>query len=331
MILISFGTRPEWIKIKPLVEYLEGKSKFKLLFTGQHRDIIDSIDYKMSELSILNGNNRLDSIVCSVLNKDSIFQEIDSVLIQGDTTSAFSVALAAFHRKIKIIHLEAGLRTWDKDHPYPEEFNRKSIAAMADIHLCPTELCKQNLLAEKVGGIVEVVGNTVLDNLLEINTQYKNQVIITMHRRENHHIMDLWFHEIQKLAEQNPDLKFILPIHPNPNVQKHKNILKNVDIVPPLVYNDFIKLISESKLIITDSGGIQEEASFLGKKCIVCREKTEREEAIPVFSNLCKDPAELSKLFYKTIGDYIPYGECPFGDGNSSEKIFRLLKKEGIC
>ena len=148
MLLISFGTRPEYIKLKPVIESIKGKIPYKLLFTGQHVDLLSEIDGDIQELEIENGNNRLDSIVQSVMNNEDIFTDISAVLVQGDTTSVFAVALAAFHRKIKIVHLEAGLRTWNKYHPYPEEFNRCAVSRMADIHLCPTANSASNLESE---------------------------------------------------------------------------------------------------------------------------------------------------------------------------------------
>ena len=178
MILLSFGTRPEWIKVKPLLKLLDGKIPYKLLFTGQHKDLLSKIEKEneLIKLNIRHGANRLDSIVSSIMNNNHIFRDVKLVLVQGDTTSAFSVALAAFHRKIKVAHLEAGLRTYDKNQPYPEEFNRQAISRIADIHFCPTEISKQNLVKENVQGLKEVVGNTVLDNLVDVETKYTNKI-----------------------------------------------------------------------------------------------------------------------------------------------------------
>ena len=305
MILISFGTRPEFIKIKPLIDSFRGKIPFKLLFTGQHVDLLSNIDDDIDKLVIKDGPNRLDSIVSSVMNNDSIFENIDAVLVQGDTTSVFAVALAAFHRKIKIIHLEAGLRTFNKNHPYPEEFNRRAVSIMADIHLSPTELCTDNLLKEKVDGKIFTVGNTVLDNLVHIKPEYTNKIVITMHRRENHHIIPEWFSAFDKLAKDNPQYNFIIPLHPNPNVKKYKNLLKHVEVVEPMDYNNFIELLSKARLVITDSGGLQEESSFFNKKCIVCRETTERVEGMGTFAFM-SSPEKVEDDFYllKTTDSY---------------------------
>ena len=324
MLLICFGTRPEYIKIKPLLNKLDGLIPYKLLFTGQHLDLIKNFD-NIDKLEIINGVNRLDSIVASVLNNDLIFKDITHVMIQGDTTSAFAISLAAFHRKLKIIHLEAGLRTYNKEHPYPEEFNRRSISAMADIHLCPTTLSVDNLIREGFKDDIHLVGNTVLDNLVHLKPEYNNNILITLHRRENHNIMDKWFEKIDSIAKKYNNLNFVLPIHPNPNVQKHKNILKNVKVVEPMDYEECIEFISNCKLVITDSGGIQEESSFLKKKCIVCREQTERSEGIGTFSTLVSlDTIETT--FDTFIVDYKIDLPSPYGDGESSEKIVNILK-----
>jgi len=328
MILISYGTRPEWIKIKPLIKKFDGKLPFKLLFTGQHKHIIDENLHEVTCLEIKDGVNRLDSIVSSIMNNDKVFEGVTSVIVQGDTTSAFAVALAAFHRRIKIIHLEAGLRTYDFDNPYPEEANRQLIARLADIHLCPTQTNSDNLLSENVSGKIYIVGNTVLDNLADVKTEYGDEIIVTMHRRENHKIIPEWFNEIEKLAEQYPEYNFVLPIHPNPNVLKYKKLLSKVKVVEPLEYNEFIDRLAASRLIITDSGGIQEEASFLKKKTIVCRKETERTEVVDQFSFLCENPQDLPSLFEEIIKDYIPTGHCPYGDGNASKKILNVIENE---
>jgi UDP-N-acetylglucosamine 2-epimerase (non-hydrolysing) len=327
MILISFGTRPEFIKIKPLIEAFKDRIPFKLLFTGQHVDLLSDVEGDIHKLTIEDGSNRLDSIVSSMMNNDAIFEGVEAVLVQGDTTSVFAVALAAFHRRIKIIHLEAGLRTFNKDHPYPEEFNRRAVSVMADIHLSPTELCTENLNKERVDGKIFTVGNTVLDNLVDIQPEYTNKVVITMHRRENHHIIPEWFAAFDRLALENPQYEFIIPLHPNPNVQKHKDLLKHVKVVEPMQYAEFIKLLSQARLVITDSGGLQEESSFFKKKCIVCRQATERVEGMGTFAFM-SSPDKVENDFYSMIDDYIPDDTCPYGDGYSAERITNILLGE---
>ena len=327
MILIAFGTRPEYIKIKPVIDAIKGHLPYKLLFTGQHVDLLASLQEDLRRLKIDDGDNRLDSIVSSVMNNSYIFEDIDAVLVQGDTTSAFAVALAAFHRKLKVIHLEAGLRTYNKDHPYPEEFNRRAISCLADIHLSPTETCTEQLQKESVCGKIFTVGNTVLDNLTFIEPTYTNKVVLTMHRRENHKLIPEWFSKFDKLARDNPELEFILPIHPNPNVTKHRDLLEFVTVVEPMPYAEFLQLLASSYMVITDSGGLQEESSFFKKKCIVCREKTERIEGMGTFSFMT-NVDELENLFYMIKEEHIPHGECPYGDGKSASRIKDILSKE---
>ena len=331
MMLISFGTRPEYIKIKPLLATFDGQIPYALLFTGQHMSLLEEVinTTDVRQLQIQDGENRLDSIVSSIMNNNQVFRDIDSVMVQGDTTSAFAVALAAFHRRIKVVHLEAGLRTYNLSHPYPEEFNRQSIARMAEIHLCPTDMAAANLRQENITSGVYVVGNTVLDNLKGTEFTYGNTILVTMHRRENHELMDQWFHQLETLAVKHPEYEFIIPLHPNPNVQQYRHILKKVKVIAPVDHAQFIRMIASCRFIITDSGGIQEEASFLGKKCIVCRQITERVEGMGVFSFLCPTPTELPESFrwIDTNNNHIPSETdiCPYGDGNSSEKICAIL------
>ena len=328
MILISYGTRPEWIKIKPLISEMKKHGiKFKTLFTGQHKDLVENLaDFNLTMLD--NSTNRLDNIINNCTNlPDEWFNGINYVLVQGDTSTALGLALAAFHRQIKIIHLEAGLRTYDYSNPYPEEMNRQIISRMSDINLCPTTYNLNNLKNEKVMGKSYVVGNTGLDNLLEYKDEvtYEDIVLITLHRRENHDKIELWFNELNKLAVQYPKIKFILPIHPNPNVIKYKNLLANIEVCEPLKHTELLKLLIKCKLVITDSGGLQEECSFLNKKCLVCRETTERPESIGLTTFMVKSPIKLINLFSEHIYNYNVEVESQFGDGKSSEKICNVL------
>ena len=328
MMLISFGTRPEYIKIKPILSALRGRISYKVLFTGQHPDLVSNLQEDVITLNVVDGPNRLDSIVASVMSQGHVFDGIDSVMVQGDTTSAFAIALAAFHRKIKVIHLEAGLRTYDKQQPYPEEFNRQAISRIADLHLCPTETSKRNLTNEKTEGRIEVTGNTVLDNLRSLKPEYTNKVVVTMHRRENHQDLQQWFEQIDNLAKENQDLEFIIPLHPNPAVQKHKSLFKYVKVVKPMEYNEFTDLLAKSRFVITDSGGLQEETSFLQKKCIVCRKKTERLEGVNTFAFMCFEPKGLKGVFDEVNFNHVPIGDCPYGDGYAAEKILEILEDE---
>ena len=323
MVLLCFGTRPEWLKIKPLIKELDN---YELLFTGQHPDLLKDIkvDYR---ITIGNSDNRLDQLISDCLLQ---FPEgdFDSVLVQGDTASAFACAVAAFNRQKKIYYLEAGLRSYNLEHPYPEEGYRQMIARISDVNLCPTELSRDNLINEKVNGICHVVGNTVLDNLLDYKNkcEYTNKVLVTLHRRENHHWMDEWFTELNNVAKENPDLEFILPIHPNPNVQKHREILTHVIVIEPLSHTELLELLVKVKFVVSDSGGLQEEGSFFNKKVIVCRKTTERPEGLDTgHLHMCDNPLDLSLMFNKINKNYIIDEKCPYGNGKSSKKISKLL------
>lgn len=330
MILITYGTRPEFIKVKPLMNEMEKQGiKFKTLFTGQHKDILEEkASFNLTMVDY--GLNRLDNIIKNCMNlPEEWFDGITHVLVQGDTTSVVGISLSAMHRKINVIHLEAGLRTYDTNNPFPEENNRRIVSTIAKIHLCPTELNKTCLENEKTLGDIYVVGNTVLDNLLEYKDkcEYDNKVLVTLHRRENHEKIYEWFEEINKLAKLYNNLEFILPLHPNPNVQKYKNILTNVKIIDPLPHNKLLDLLVKTKIVITDSGGLQEECSFFNKKCLVCREITERPESIGLTSFMIKTPELLKVNFDYHIKNFIINETSPYGDGYSSIKIIEILKK----
>lgn len=326
-ILLCFGTRPEWLKIKPIIDLLD-KSEYQLLFTGQHPDLLKDIKVNY-QININNSENRLDQLISDCLLQFPV-GDFTSVLVQGDTASAFACAIAAFNRQLKIYYLEAGLRSYNLLHPYPEEAYRQMIARIADVNFAPTDLSRDNLINEKVQGKIFVTGNTVLDNLKSYKSQcrYGNYILITLHRRENHYWMDQWFNEIENLANQYPELEFILPIHPNPNVQKHKHILNKVKVIDPLTHPELLQILTQCKLVISDSGGLQEEGSFFDKKVIVCRTTTERPEAINTgHLHLCSSPYDLKKIFDSLINDYYINSTCPYGDGFSSKKITQLIKQ----
>ena len=323
MILLCFGTRPEWLKLKPLTKVLKN---YKLLFAGQHPDLLKGIDVDY-RINIMETGNRLDGVISDCLLQ---FPEGDfeAVLVQGDTASAFACALAAFNRKLKIYYLEAGLRTYNLDHPYPEEGYRQMISRISDVNLCPTTLSQLNLKKEKVSGASVVVGNTVLDNLLTYKDkcEYTDKVLVTLHRRENHKEMASWFTAVNDLAKEHFDTEFVMPLHPNPNVQKHKDILTHVTVVEPMEYPDLLNLLTKTKLVITDSGGLQEEGSFFNKKVLVCRQTTERPEAIATgHLYMCGSPTILKNKFNIINDDPIIDTECPYGDGNSSQRINKIL------
>lgn len=326
-ILFCFGTRPEWLKIKPIVHLMD-KDTYRLLFTGQHPDLLKDVevDYK---ISINDSENRLDQLI-----SDCLLQfpkgDFDSVLVQGDTASAFGCAIAAFNRRLKIYYLEAGLRSYNLNHPYPEEAYRQMIARIADVNFSPTDVSAKNLQNELVSGEIYVTGNTVLDNLVSYknNCKYDDIVLVTMHRRENHNQMHEWFKQINDLAIRYDHIQFILPLHPNPNVQKHKNLLTRVHVVPPMDHPELLDILTQCKLIITDSGGLQEEGSFFNKKVIVCRTTTERPEALETgHLYLCKTSEDLQTLFDSLIENCYINSNCPYGDGNAAKKVIQLIKR----
>ena len=324
--LICFGTRPEWLKIKPLLPLL---GKYTLLFTGQHTDLLNDIqaDYVLKLTPAT--DNRLNQIISDCISQfpDKGF---DSVLVQGDTASALACALAAFNKQKKIYYLEAGLRTFNLQHPYPEEGYRQLISRISDVNFCPTELSKNNLLSEKVNGECHVVGNTSLDNIKKYKDtcHYGNIILITLHRRENHSILAEWFTEINNIAAIYKDYQFVLPIHPNPNVIKHQHLLSNVTVLPSLSHEELLQILIKCSLVITDSGGLQEECSFLNKKCLVCRETTERPEALELSSFLVKSPTLLRATFDHHIKTKIINFISPYGDGTSSQKIINIINNE---
>lgn len=324
-LLICFGTRPEWLKVKPLLKEIDN---YKLLFTGQHSDLLKDIkvDYR---IEIGDKTNRLDQIISDCLMQ---FPEGDfDVLVHGDTVSAFACALAAFSRKLKIIHLEAGLRSYDLKQPYPEEGYRQMISRIADINFPPTSISAQNLFNEKTDGMSYVVGNSVLDNLIEYKDQceYTDKVLVTLHRWENHHWMDEWFKELNEVAKKYSNLEFTIPLHHNPAVRKHKHLLTDVNIVPALPHNEMLELMSKCKFIISDSGGLQEEGAFLNKKVIVCRDVTERPEGIYTgHLTLCKQPSDLMSVVDEINRNYIIKKDSPYGKGDTAKRVKRILYGE---
>jgi len=327
-LLASYGTRPEYIKLKPIIDKFGDKCR--VLFTGQHTDLIDNkYDYVVTVCGL---GNRLDTIIASVMGELTYILKADPsishVIVQGDTTSALAVAISAFHHKLKIVHLEAGLRTNDLYNPYPEEGYRRMISQIADIHLCPTYANSDNLSCSP--GRAFVVGNTVIDSLVKYKhkCEYKNIVLVTMHRRENHDKMMDWFVEIDKLAKKNRKLKFIFPVHHNPNVRKHIDLLKHVSVVEPMPREDLLDILVKAKMVITDSGGLQEECSYFNKVCLVCRKVTERTEVLGTSSFLVQYPEMLGFVFKNMINKYEIDAPCPYGDGNSSEIIYNILMSE---
>ena len=331
-IAIFYGTRPEYLKLKNIIKLIPPKKR-DVYFIGQHKELIHK-NYFEKKISInkSNNKNRLNSIISQITNKVKL-HDYSSVIIQGDTATTFGVAVVAFNSRKKIIYVESGLRTFDFNNPFPEEGYRQMISRISDINLCPTILSKKNLTSEKTKGKIFVSGNTSLDNLLiyKKKTKYDDLVLVTLHRRENISQISNWFFELNKLAEKYKKIKFIFPIHKNSEIIKHRKILKNVEVIENLPHEKFMKIFIKSKLIITDSGGIQEEASFLNKKVIVCRKFTERPEGIKsghLF--ICKNPRLLMNLFKKLNKNFKISNASPYGDGRASKKIVKFLYNQKI-
>ena len=373
--LIVFGTRPEAIKMAPLVKELQKYSdcfETKVCVTAQHREMLDQVlslfeitpDF---DLNIMKPNQDLYDVTTNVLlGMRSVLKEFrpDIVLVHGDTTTTMATSLAAFYEQIKIAHVEAGLRTGNLYSPWPEEANRSITGVLADINFCPTKMSRDNLLREGVSASnIQVTGNTVIDSLywvrselesnpkkqLEINevislagfsfTPSRRVVLVTGHRRENH---GKGFQEIcgaiKHLAHEFTNVDFVYPVHLNPNVQlpvsQLLNGIDNVYLVSPLEYLPFVYLMMKSSIILTDSGGIQEEAPSLGKPVLVMRDTTERPEAIEagtvklVGANKQNIVREITIL----LTNKIEYGKMakannPYGDGKACQRIVQFLLK----
>lgn len=328
MILICFGTRPEFIKVYPLYKKIPNS---KLLYVTQHRELLDDIHYDYI-LEIDNNTNRLDSIIGSIGSKFDSIPKHSMVLVQGDACTSFGIALACYHRQIPIIHLEAGLRTYDNHNPYPEDVYRRFISTVTKIHFCPTEINKQNLLKDGIKDNIHVVGNTVIDQVVEYNheTSYQNKILITLHRRENWNQIPDFLNELEKLAKDNKNIKFIYPVHANSQIKRHTKDLKFINVIDPMNHKDLCKLLAECLFVISDSGGIQEEASFYGKKVICCRKTTERTEILNTYSFLCPEPKQLDILFYKLKYDPKIKRSFIYGDGATSDKIVDILRSNKI-
>lgn len=344
MILIAYGTRPEIIKLFPVVRELQRNGiAFKTLFTGQQTDLYSDVkdllpapDYTFAQYFTGAGkhNTLTNSFIkiCSAAEELFTAHKFGTVVVQGDTTTAWALALVGFYNKIRVAHVEAGLRTFDLDNPFPEEANRALIGQIAAINFAPTRGAESNL--EKSGAKnIHLVGNTVVDAVNIIKKEYaltdippSNNVLVTLHRRENHEIMDALFDELNRVATGYPHLNLVLPIHPNPNVRKHKDRLSaaNIKIIEPVGYLEMLKLIVASPFIITDSGGLQEESSCFNKKVLIVRETTERPEILEV---------GLGRLVGREIFAHIGWAmqqpeaiiASPFGDGDAAEKIVRIL------
>ena len=300
MYLVCYGTRPELLKLIPLVNKMKKeKMNYIVLFSGQHKDLIDDFKHLVNTDIILDDimipGQTLNKLVAKILIKmDEIFEKynINSVIIQGDTSTAYAIALSGFHNKKKIIHIEAGLRTYDKYSPFPEELNRKMISQIADIHICPTIIAVENLKRENIIENVYLCGNTIVDmykfintnvnpseNIKDIIQKYKKYILVTLHRRENRgKNMEKMWNDLNILSKNN-NIKYIYITHPS-LPDSYNKLSKNIILLKPINYENMVYLISNCFGIISDSGGLQEEALCANKKILVCRDTTERPETI---------------------------------------------------
>lgn len=356
-IACCYGTRPEFIKIAPVVLALRKfhpDVKPVLICSGQHRELLEGIgedfglkpDIELNIRKSIGSTDNLSELVSSLLVEFSrIFTQInpDGVVVQGDAASAAYAAIAAFHQQLPVYYIEAGLRTYDLSQPFPEEGYRQMVSRIAAILFCPTDIDKKNLLNEGISGNkVYVVGNTVVDALKTILNGYTLQeqsvtlrektILVTIHRREN------WGDPLKrilssliKIRDGNPDYKFIVSVHPNPIV---KNVVETYlkdelgfELMIPPTYRKFISILGQSLGVITDSGGIQEEAPSLGIPCLVVREKTERTAGVKTGWSMVAGTEEKGILSgFKWLKDWkMPKGGNPYGDGKASSRIAKII------
>lgn len=356
-----FGTRPEAIKLAPVIKELQRHSttlKSVVVVTAQHRQMLDSVLSVFSikpnyDMNIMGENQRLSDITCKVLKNIEVIYEKerpDLVLVQGDTTTVFAASLAAYYKQIPVGHVEAGLRSHNKYQPFPEEINRHLTTVIADFHFAPTNEAKNNLVSEGVDeDSICVTGNTVIDALLEVAAQnfiFNNDllnnikgkmILITAHRRESFGkpFIDIC-NAILTLAKKYPEVTFVYPVHPNPNVrnvmfQKLGNT-SNILLIEPLEYVPFVHLMKRAYIILTDSGGIQEEAPSLNKPVLILRNVTERPEVVKAGGAKLVG-TDIETIFSETVR-LLEDSSCyncmthipnPFGDGKAAQRIVSFI------
>lgn len=361
-IMLVFGTRPEAIKMCPLVNELKKRKSIETVVcvTGQHRQMLDQVLEAFSvvpdyDLSIMKDKQTLFDVTVNILERiKTVLEEVkpDAVLVHGDTSTTFVTALACFYLQIPVGHVEAGLRTHNIYSPYPEEFNRQAVSIISQYNFAPTELSKQNLLKEgKNPESIYVTGNTAIDALkTTVRADYTHPeldwakdsrlIMITAHRRENlGEPMRHMFKAIRRVMDEHPDVKAIYPIHMNPVVreiaQEYLGDDDRIHIIEPLDVLDFHNFLSRSYLILTDSGGIQEEAPSLGKPVLVMRDTTERPEGIAAgtLKLVGTEEETIYKEFSRLLSDKDEYeamskASNPYGDGHACERIADILCME---
>lgn len=356
-VMLVFGTRPEAIKMCPLVNELKKNSYFRTVVcvTGQHKEMLNQVldvfnvvpDYN---LKIMKSNQSLFSITTNILDgiKPILEQEQpDIVLVHGDTTTTFATALASFYMGIKVGHVESGLRTYNLQSPFPEEFNRQAVSIIADYNFAPTDVSKENLQKEGRKNIF-ITGNTVIDALkTTVRNQYVHSIIdwskdsrlimLTAHRRENlGQPMENMFNAVNRILNEYKDIKIVYPIHKNPKVRELANKIfgenQRMKIIEPLEVIDFHNFMSQSYMILTDSGGVQEEAPSLGKPVLVMRDTTERPEGVAAGTLKLVGTEEENiytniKLLLEDKNEYAKMSQAsnPYGDGKACERIVGIL------
>ncbi|WP_408005327.1 non-hydrolyzing UDP-N-acetylglucosamine 2-epimerase [Pseudalkalibacillus berkeleyi] len=359
--MVVFGTRPEAIKMCPLVKELKTRKNIETIVcvTGQHREMLDQVlgAFKVVpdiDLSIMKPKQTLFDVTIHILEKmKSVLEEVkpDVVLVHGDTSTTFVTSLACLYFQIPVGHVEAGLRTYNIYSPYPEKFNRQAVGIVAAYHFAPTEMSKNNLINEgKNSDNIYVTGNTAIDALnTTVRKDYFHEhldwaadsrlIMITAHRRENlGEQMRNMFRAIKRIVDEQPDIKAIYPIHMNPVVREAANEIlgdcERVKIIEPLEVLDFHNFLSRSHLILTDSGGIQEEAPSLGKPVLVMRDTTERPEGVTAgtLKLVGTDEEVIYKTFKMLLEDkeeYVKMSQAsnPYGDGSASKRIADVLER----
>lgn len=357
-VMTIFGTRPEAIKMAPLVKELEARPEIESVccVTAQHRQMLDSVlgIFKLKpqfDLDIMEASQTLSTITSKcLLGLEKVFQEVrpDLVLVHGDTSTTFAGALAAFYQQIAVGHVEAGLRTWDRYAPFPEEMNRSMVGRLAQLHFCPTPANRRNLEAEGVRQGLFVTGNTVIDALRttvvkefsfgedilnRLDYQGKKVILVTCHRRENYgQPMEDIMSALARIARTHPEAELVYPVHLSPAVQecahRHLDGIENVHLIAPLDVEEMHNLMARSYLVMTDSGGLQEEAPALGKPVLVLRKETERPEAVEAGTVKLAgvDYDRITELADQLLDDPAAYAKMahavnPYGDGKACRRI----------
>ncbi len=364
-VIVFLGTRPEAIKLAPVIELLKADKHFETLVcsTGQHKEMLQQVldFFKITadfSLEVMEPNQQLAGLTSKLLVKINdllLAEKPDYIMVQGDTTTTMAASLAAFYNKVSVLHIEAGLRTFNKFSPFPEEINRVITTRLSDFHYPPTDQSERNLLDEGIpADKILVTGNTVIDALflglkkienaipqgiLDLKLQdVKDYILITMHRRENHGSGIQNICEAVRRISEDAKIPVIFPVHLNPNVKDvvHEILGNNpmIHLIPPAAYPEFLWLLNNSKLILTDSGGVQEEAPSLGKPVLLLRDTTERPEAVEA-GTVLKVGSDTELIYKEAMNlltnqsayDGMAMRSNPYGDGKASQRILDSMLK----